>query len=291
MNNEENWKQRLDELEEKNSYYKLKRKEKNELKLLRKKNSEIILKEQQKEKEKEEEEIKKKEEEIRKREEEIRKREEEIRKREELKLNEKKKKMLENQLRSRKKEYNYNTMTVQQKNQQINEVLEDMCIYGEITKKEIKEEKAKHPEKFIETSQALKLENQDEGLFALGLLSQNLEGLGVETAIEVKENSETQEADLTSLQFITNGMISKKKYDLHFELGEERNEEILNNEQEYEKFKENLKLKLSKDYNISPDKIIITLPQKGSLHVQVIFQNDDFHNLDKAQFIEKFKKR
>ena len=118
--------------------------------------------------------------------------------------------MLENQLRSRKKEYNYNTMTVQQKNQQINEVLEDMCIYGEITKKEIKEEKAKHPEEFIETSQALKLENQDEGLFALGLLSQNLEGLGVETAIEVKENSETQEADLTSLQFITNGMISKK---------------------------------------------------------------------------------
>ena len=297
MNNEENWKQRLDELEEKNSYYKLKRKEKNELKLLRKKNSEIILKAQQKEKEKEEEEIKKKEEEIKKKEEEIRKREEEeirkreeeIRKREELKLNEKKKKMLENQLRSRKKEYNYNTMTVQQKNQQINEVLEDMCIYGEITKKEIKEEKAKHPEKFIETSQALKLENQDEGLFALGLLSQNLEGLGVETAIEVKENSETQEADLTSLQFITNGMISKKKYDLHFELGEERNEEILNNEQEYEKFKENLKLKLSKDYNISPDKIIITLPQKGSLHVQVIFQNDDFHNLDKAQFIEKFK--
>ena len=63
-----------------------------------------------------------------------------------------------------------------------------MCIYGEFTKKEIKEEKEKHPEKFIETSQALKLEKQDEGLFALGLLSQNLEGLGVETAIEVKEN-------------------------------------------------------------------------------------------------------
>ena len=303
MNNEENWKQRLDELEEKNSYYKLKRKEKNELKLLRKKNSEIILKEQQKEKEKEEEEIKKKEEEIkkkeeeirkreeeiRKREEEIRKREEEMRKREELKLNEKKKKMLENQLRSRKKEYNYNTMTVQQKNQQINEVLEDMCIYGEITKKEIKEEKAKHPEKFIETSQALKLENQDEGLFALGLLSQNLEGLGVETAIEVKENSETQEADLTSLQFITNGMISKKKYDLHFELGEERNEEILNNEQEYEKFKENLKLKLSKDYNIPPEKIIVTLPQKGSFRVQIIFQSEEFNNLDKNQFINKFR--
>ena len=54
---------------------------------------------------------------------------------------------------------------------------------------------------------------------------------------------------------------------MHFELGEERNEELLNNKEEYEKFKEKLKLKLSKDYNIPPEKIIVTLPQKGSLHV------------------------
>ena len=100
--------------------------------------------------------------------------------------------------------------------------------------------------------------------------------MGIETAIEVKENSETQETDLISLQLTTNGMINKKKYDLYFKLGEERNEEILNNEEEYEKFKTNLKLKLSKDYNIPPEKIIVTLPQKGSLNVQVIFQDDDF---------------
>ena len=36
-------------------------------------------------------------------------------------------------------------------------------------------------------------------------------------------------------------MISKKKYDLHFAIGEKRNEEILNSEEEFEKFKENLK--------------------------------------------------
>ena len=49
-------------------------------------------------------------------------------------------------------------------------------------------------------------------------------------------------------------MISKKKYDLHFDLGKERNEEILNSEEEFEKFKENLKKKLSKNYNIPPEK-------------------------------------
>ena len=46
---------------------------------------------------------------------------------------------------------------------------------------------------------------------------------------------------------------------------------VLNNNEEYEKFKNDLKLKISKDYNIPIDKIIVTFPQKGSFHVQVIF--------------------
>ena len=205
------------------------------------------------------------------------------------KLNKMKEKIIENQKKLREKNYKNIIMTEEEKNVQINEVLENMCIYGFIQKKEIEEEKKNHPEKFIETSEVLKLEKQDEGLFALGLLALNLERLGIETAIELKENKENEDADLTSLNFITNGMINKKKYDLHFELGEKRNEELLNNENEYEKFKENLKKKLSKDYNIPKEKIIVTLPQKGSFHVQLIFQSEDFNNLNKEEFIEKFK--
>ena len=189
-------------------------------------------------------------------------------------------KMLENQQKLREKKEDPENMTEQEKNKQINDVLEDMCIYGEATKKEIKEEKEKHPEKFVETSQALTMENQDSGLFALGLISSNLEELGIETAIEKDENPNEQNNDLTCMQFLSNGMVNKKKYDLHFELGEKRNDEVLNNKEEYEKFKENLKLKLSKDYNIPPEKIIVTLPQKGSFHVQVIFQSDEFDEND-----------
>ena len=195
-----------------------------------------------------------------------------------------KKKVLENQKRLREMQNDNDNMTDIQKNKQINDVLEDMCIYGAVTKKEIKEEKIKHPERFIETSQALNMETKDEGIFALGLISQNLENLGIETAIECSQDSDT-----TSLQFLTNGMIDKKKYDLHFEFEEKRNEELLSNEEEFEKFKENLKLKLSKDYNIPPEKIIVTFPQRGSLHVQVIFQTEEFNNLDKNDFINKFK--
>ena len=250
------------------------------------------LQEEESRKQKEEELRKQKEEELRKqKEEELRKqKEEELRKqKEEEKLNEMKKKMLENQKKMREKKENSENMTENQKNLKINEVLEDMCIYGAITKKEIKKEKKEHPEKFVETSKALNMENQDQELFALGLISQNLENLGIETAIEKNSNPNEQDNAATSLQFFTNGLASKKKYDLHFEFGEERNEELLNNEKEFEKFKENLKKKLSKDYNLTPEKIIITLPQKGSFHVQVIFQSNDFHDLDKNQFINKFK--
>ena len=251
-NNEKNWKQRMYELEEKKIYYKLKRREKNELKALHKKNAGILS--------------------------------EEKKRKEEERLNEMKKKVLENQKKLREMQSDNDKMTEIQKNEQINNVLEDMCIYGAVTKKEIKEEKIKHPERFIETTQALNMQTQDEGLFALGLISQNLENLGIETAIECSQDSDT-----TSLQFLTNGMINKKKYDLHFEFKEERNEELLNNKDEFEKFKETLKLKLSKDYNIPPEKIIVTLPQRGSLHVQVIFQTEEFNNLDKNDFINKFK--
>ena len=207
---------------------------------------------------------------------------------EEEKLKEMKAKMLENEKNLRKETYLENT-TEKEKNEKINEVLEDMCIYGNITKKEIKEEKAKNPEKFIETSQAIKLESNDQQIFALGLISQTLENMGIETVIESDSNDDDGEEGATSLQFLTNGLINKKKYDLHFDFGEERNEELLNNKEEFEKFKINLKKKLSRDYNISEDKIIVTFPQKGSLSVQVIFQTDEFNDLNLNDFKEKFK--
>ena len=82
-----------------------------------------------------------------------------------------------------------------------------MCIFGEATKKQIREEKIKHPEKFIDTNQALKMENKDQGLFTLALLSKHLENLGIETAIEKDENPKEKNNDLTGLQFLFNGMI------------------------------------------------------------------------------------
>ena len=180
-------------------------------------------------------------------------------------------------------------------NKKINETLEDMCIYGNVIKKKIEEEKKNESEKFIEADEALKLEEEDQQLFTLGLLSKNLESLGIEAAIEKNENyienneNNENEASATGLQFLSSGLIKKKKYKLHFDFGKERNEEILNDKTEYEKFKENLKLKISKDYNISTDKIVVTFPERGSVAVQVLFQSDEFNDLDTKEFLEKFK--
>ena len=183
----------------------------------------------------------------------------------------------------------YHDIEERQKNDKINNVLEDMCIQGEKQKNELREEKIQHPEKFIDTSQALKMEKKDQGIFALALISKNLENLGIETAIVKNSNPYEENKDLNNLQFLINGMIHKKKYDLHFEIRKKKKNELLQNKNEYTKFKENLKSKISKDFGIPSDKIVITLPKKGGFHIQLIFQSDEFNNLNKKDFIEKFK--
>ena len=135
------------------------------------------------------------------------------------------------------------------------------------------------------------MEKTDKGIFALGLLASILEDKGIVTAIEKNENKDetSNEESSTCLQFISNGMIDKKKYTLHFDFGEKRNMELLANDDEFEKFKDTLKQKLSKDYKTPKEKIVVTFPQKGSLSVDIIFQSDEFNNLMKLNFCKNLR--
>ena len=121
---------------------------------------------------------------------------------------------------------------INEKTPVINQVLEDMCIYGNIMKEQIKEEKKNNPKNFIEINDALNLEDEDSELFVLGLLANNLEQNGIEVAIEKQgiQGEEELDDDTTCLQFITNGMTQRKRYDLHFDFGEQKNEEYLNDQ-------------------------------------------------------------
>ena len=168
--------------------------------------------------------------------------------------------------------------------------IENMCILGDILKKEIIEEKKATPENFIPIEEAVKKDEQDPN-FILGLLAKKLEHSGITTAIEkenINEGKDMNESS-TSLQFLVNGLSTKKKFNLHFDINEKRNEELLDNKEEQEKFINKLRKKLSKEYNIAEDKIIITNPQRGSFQLSVIFlfQNEDF-KLNLNELKEKF---
>ena len=233
-----------------------------------KKEKERLLKEEEEKKKKEEDEKRRK-----KEEEERKKEEEKQKKKEEEERKKKKKEIIERQFLKK-------LNNGENRKENVKEVLEDMCILGTIMKEEILEEKKKNPEKFISIEEAMKEENKDNGKFCLGVLAQNLENLGITTAIEKSPSNDIDSkiASNTVLQFITNGMIDKPKYDLHFDFGDERNSELLNNKVEQEKFNKKLRKKLSIENNIPEDQIIITNAQRGSYRVQVIFENDQFNN-------------
>ena len=168
----------------------------------------------------------------------------------------------------------------------IKETLESMCIIGDIVKENIIEEQKKCPEKFIPIKEALENTDIRNPVFCLGLLANNLEDQGIMTVIEKEEpkTEEEKELSISTLDFIVNGMINTKKYDLHFDFGEERNEELLFNIYEQKKFNDKIKKKISEEFGIPDDKIILTSPQKGSYKIS-FFLSEEFNSitLDKAK--------
>ena len=187
--------------------------------------------------------------------------------------------------RSLSNKNNKSNKTIGGINQTRKEVLEDMCVLGSIMKEEIIEETKYNPTKFISIDDAIKEENKKT--FCLGILAKNLENMGIITAIEKNPSNDDQEASNILLQFITSGMLEKRKLDFHFDFGNERNNQLLGDKDEQEKFNNKLKQKLSIEYKIPEDKIIVTNAQGGSYKVQVIFESEEFNqkNID----INKFK--
>ena len=166
------------------------------------------------------------------------------------------------------------------------QLLEDMSIMGTITKDKIIKEKQTNPEKFISTENIIKQKNDNEKLYALGIFSKVLENQGITTAI-TKQNE--KEKDDITMQFLMNGMSDKKKYNLHFDFGKEKNEKLLYDMEERKKFHDKLRAKLSQEFNINEEDIIITFPRTGSYQATIIFNSKDFE-LEENILLSKFKK-
>ena len=266
-----NLEQRMFELEEKNKYYKLKRREKTELKELHKK---FYKKFDKQEKEKKTQELK----------DEINKRQHNLRIGKQL-LNEKK----SDNIDLIEKMGKLKGLSSEEIKKEVDktQLLEDMSTMGTIMKEQILSNKETNPEKYISEEEIIK-NKSDEQTYALGIFSKVLENQGMVTAIEKDNSEDAKNTAQTSMQFLVNGMSDKSKYDLHFELGDEKNSQLLNDEEERRKFHDKLRKKLSKEYNIKEEDIIISFPRHGSYQVTIIFKSEDF-KLEKDDLIKKFQ--
>ena len=191
-----------------------------------------------------------------------------------------KKEILDRQKMLRHQQFLNQNYNLVKRDLKVREVLEDMSSMGSIMKEEILEDRIKRPERFIPIKEATKVNNRNNGLFCLGILAQNLERMGITTELErdSPKTEESQNESKTILQFIMNGMIEKKKFNLHFDLGEGRNKQLLYNQKERENFNNKVRKKLSLEYKIPEEKIIITNPPNAKYQLQVIFETDDFNN-------------
>ena len=206
-------------------------------------------------------------------------------------------KIIENQNNLRKKNiysvsnFQYNHyFNKNNTNNKLNQTLEDMCNYGNIINAEIENDKKKINKEFLHIEDLNSMiYSSDQDIFALNLLAQNLASNGIKSVISKNSANITDEEALANLQFIVNGLYYKKKYILRFDFGEEQNEKLLKEGEEYDAFIYKLKQKLSRDYKIRPEDIIITYPERGSFQVQVIFQSDEFNQLNEKEFKNKFR--
>ena len=197
--------------------------------------------------------------------------------------------ILKRQKEKRNKADNTNIINEEEREKYINETIEDMSIMGTIIKDQILYDRQTNPEKYIQIKEAIKTGEKNNPLFIVGLLAQTLENEGITTAIEKEINNKNEEETSTYLQFLVNGYATKKKYILHFDFEEERNNQLLNNKKEQELFNDKLRKTLAKEYNIKENDIIISFPQKGSYETTIIFKSNNFINLDKKELLEKFK--
>jgi len=123
---------------------------------------------------------------------------------------------------------NSNIMNIKLKNSSIND-----------NKIKIEQEKIK----IIDINEALKKEKENNGL-----LAKFLKNNGIDSIIEINELKDENDTLTSNFLFIINGATIKKKYKLIFDPIDEQCFEI---------WKNKLKIKISKEYNISSDDLIL----------------------------------
>ena len=163
--------------------------------------------------------------------------------------------------------------------------IENNIISSSIIKKYITIEKEKNPNNYIDIDETLNdvdnvydnLNSMDKDNFILSLVGKCLEKNGTEVSISKKKDEKFKDIELASIQSLFS-LGSQKKYELHFDFGEENNKKILNEKEEKEKFLKKWKPILAKKLNIFEEQLILTDVHSGSLGVHAAIINSTKEN-------------
>ena len=149
------------------------------------------------------------------------------------------------------------------------EYIENVTSLGSNIKNSIIYETYHHPEKFVDKEEA---ENSEEGstLFVEYSLLSILGNNDITSVIE-KETKNENEAK-TTLQLISSGEVFRKKINVSYDYGKEKNALILSCEEEKQKYISQKKKEYSIAFNCPENNILITNLRSGSLNFDFIIQ-------------------
>ena len=137
------------------------------------------------------------------------------------------------------------------------------------------------------TNFSKKMNSTENSTFILSLLGKYYEKNGTKIHILKNKEQNLKNIEIFSIQSLFS-LIGQKKYELHFDFGEEINQKILNNSLEAEKFLELWKKKISKKLNINPNNLIFRDIHHGCVAVHASIINEKKEYETKLKELEKF---
>ena len=163
--------------------------------------------------------------------------------------------------------------------------MENSIKYASLLQKYIFIEKNKNPNKYIDIDRELKnyknltknFNSTENPIFILSLLSKCYEKTGIKVFVTDKKDQNLENIEMASIQSLIS-FVGQKKYEIHFDFGEKKNQKILNDENEKKKFISEYKEKLSKALKIESQKLIFTDIRHGCVQVTAIIINPENEN-------------
>ena len=200
---------------------------------------------------------------------------------------------------------NIESIFVPEKNEKVSDFdktkdfIEKNIDFSSKLKKFITIEKMNNPENYVDIEKTLdnfeninKEINSKESDYVLSLVGKYLEKNGTEMNISKNKNEKLNKIELTSLQYLFT-LGNKKKFELHFDFGEEQNKKIFSNQLEKENFLKEQKKKISQKLQINEENVIITNIHHGCVGVDVSILNqntNDANIINNLQQIDGIKK-